>query len=100
MLTGLLGGASSTGLIALINITLTSQNPPTAALRRNFSGLGLLLLLTTIASQILLARLAQSSIFELRLLLSQQILAPPLRQLEALGAPRLLATLTDEWASD
>ncbi|MEP0871722.1 cyclic peptide export ABC transporter [Trichocoleus desertorum AS-A10] len=96
MLTGLLGGASSTGLIALTNTSLTSQNPPTAALMRNFAGLGLVLLLTTIASQILLARLAQGSIFELRLLLSRQILASPLRQLEALGASRLLATLTDD----
>ncbi|MBD2121925.1 cyclic peptide export ABC transporter [Trichocoleus sp. FACHB-262] len=96
MLTGLLGGASSTGLIALTNTSLTSQNPPTAALMRNFASLGLVLLLTTIASQILLARLAQGSIFELRLLLSRQILASPLRQLEALGASRLLATLTDD----
>ena len=71
MMTGLLGGVSSTGLIALINSTLTNQSPPAAALIWNFVGLGLVLLLTTIASQILLARLAQSSIFELRLLLSQ-----------------------------
>ncbi|MBW4490836.1 MAG: cyclic peptide export ABC transporter [Trichocoleus desertorum ATA4-8-CV12] len=96
MLTGLLGGASSTGLIALINTTLSSQNPPTAALMQRFAALGLVLLLSTIASQILLARLAQGSIFELRLLLSRQILASPLRQLEALGASRLLATLTDD----
>nr|WP_290227669.1 cyclic peptide export ABC transporter [Trichocoleus desertorum] len=96
MLTGLLGGASSTGLIALINRTLTSQNPANAALIWNFTALGLVLLLSTIASQILLARLAQGSIFELRLLLSRQILASPLRQLEALGASRLLATLTDD----
>ncbi|HEY9859629.1 MAG TPA: hypothetical protein V6D16_08990 [Candidatus Obscuribacterales bacterium] len=40
ILTGLLSGASSTGLIALANTTLTSQNPPTDASMQSSSGFG------------------------------------------------------------
>lgn len=94
-LTGLLSGASSTGLIALINTSL-AQESPVIPLIWSFVGLGLVLLITNITSEVLLARLSEGTIFELRMLLSQRILASPLRQLEALGAPRLLATLTDD----
>ncbi|MGA7937506.1 MAG: cyclic peptide export ABC transporter, partial [Kovacikia sp.] len=49
-----------------------------------------------IVSQMMLIRLAQQAIFQLRLTLSRQILASELAHLEKLGAPRLLATLTDD----
>jgi len=93
--TGLISGASSTALIALINTTLTNTQP-TALLVWSFVGLCLLLLISGITSQVLLARLAEGAIFELRMLLSRRILASPLHQLEEIGAARLLATLTDD----
>jgi putative ATP-binding cassette transporter len=47
-------------------------------------------------SQILLINLSQSSLVELRMQLSERLLRAPLRQLEAIGAARLLATLTSD----
>jgi putative pyoverdin transport system ATP-binding/permease protein len=49
-----------------------------------------------ITSQIALIRLAQQAIFQLRLQLGRQILASELAFLDKTGAPRLLATLTDD----
>jgi len=94
--TGLLSGASSAGLIALINLTLRSNQFPTPFLAGSFAGLCLLLLITTAAAQILIARLAQGVIFDLRVRLTERILACPLRHLEEIGTPQLLATLTED----
>jgi putative ATP-binding cassette transporter len=51
---------------------------------------------TRIVSEVLLTHLGQGTIFTLHMHLSRQILATSLRHLEALGAYRLLATLTDD----
>jgi putative ATP-binding cassette transporter len=48
------------------------------------------------ASSIWLISISRSAVFELRTKLSRQILAAPLRRLEELGAPRLVASLTDD----
>jgi len=94
--TGLLSGVSSAGLIALINLTLRGDQYPPTLLAGTFAGLCLLLLISTAAAQILIARLAQEVIFKLRMRLSEGILACPLRHLEAIGTPQLLATLTED----
>jgi putative ATP-binding cassette transporter len=96
VLMGLLSGASSTGLIALINTILGSPEAQTAKLTWSFVGLCFLLLLSNTASQALLAHLSEGVIFDLRMILSRRILASGLSQFEAVGAPRLLATLTDD----
>ncbi|HEY9845819.1 MAG TPA: cyclic peptide export ABC transporter [Candidatus Caenarcaniphilales bacterium] len=95
VLTGLLSGASSARLIALINEALNRQASATQ-LAWSFTGLGFVILLTSVTSQILLIRLSQKAIFDLRMLLSCRILASPLPALEQLGTPRLLATLTND----
>jgi len=94
--TGFLSGISRTGLIALLNSALTGGKPIVGLLVWSFVGLCLLLLVTNIASQVLLARLCEGTIFNLRMFLSDRILVSPLRQLEEIGVPRLLATLTDD----
>jgi putative ATP-binding cassette transporter len=96
VLAGLLSGACSAGLIALINVTLAQQNAPKVPLAIGFIGLCLLLLLTSATSQAMVNRLAQQLIFDLRMGLTQRILACPLRHLEQVGASKLLATLTDD----
>lgn len=96
VLMGLLSGASSTGLIALINTILGSPGTQTAKLTWSFVGLCFLLLISNMASQALLAHLSEGVVFDLRMLLSRRILASGLSQFEAVGAPRLLATLTDD----
>lgn len=47
-------------------------------------------------SALLLARLGQSALFHLRMSLSRQIVASPLRKLEEIGPSSILAVLTDD----
>ncbi len=91
---GVIAGVASTALIALITTSLGSARLPSSGLY--FTALCVLLPLSRFASQYLLVRLAQQITFELRVSLSRRILSSPLRQLESLGASRLLATLTDD----
>lgn len=95
-LAGLLNGASTAGLIALINAALNNVTNLQAVLPWGFTVLGILLLLTHFASQVLLVQAAQQAVSQMRLVLGSRILASPLRQLEALGNAQLLATLTDD----
>lgn len=96
VLTGILSGASAAGLIALINTMLSQDKPSAATLVWLFASLCLLRLITNLASQVLLIRLAQNAILNLRMLLSRRILASPLRHLEEIGAHRLLAVLSED----
>lgn len=97
ILTGFISGGSSAALIALMSRAI-SQGVSVSldGIAIAFGGLALIALVSSVTSQIMLIRLAQQSIFQLRLSLSQQILASELMHLEKLGAPRLLATLTDD----
>lgn len=94
---GAIGGASSAGLIATVNYIL--QNVDRALAIESvvaFTGLCTLLLGTTVGSQILLARLSQDLVLNLRVGLVRQILASPLERLEKVGIPRLLSALTED----
>lgn len=93
---GLLNGGSTAALIALINAALQKTPALQQLLPWGFILLGTFLLLTHFSSQVLLVRAAQQAVYEMRLLLSRRILASPLRQLEAIGHPQLLATLTED----
>jgi putative ATP-binding cassette transporter len=96
ILAGIFGGACNTALMTIINYTLTSSTEATRSLLWLFVALGLLLPLTRFTSEWLLLRLGQDAMLRLRVQLGRQILAAPLRRLEELGAPRVLATLTDD----
>jgi putative pyoverdin transport system ATP-binding/permease protein len=93
---GILSGGSSARLVALINTAVTSNENTSATLAWSFAGLSLVMLLSRIASEVLLIHLSQTAILDLRLMLSRRILSSPLRYLEELGTPRLLAALTDD----
>jgi putative pyoverdin transport system ATP-binding/permease protein len=93
---GLLGGICSAGLIALINYAIAHPQSSTLTLLMGFLGLCLLLLGTMTYSLVALGRLVHGVTFRLRIQLIQRILACPLRHLEELGAPKLLAALTDD----
>ena len=99
IITGVICGFASVGLIAAIHIALGGTTNSMATLVVGFSGLCLLVLLTRIGSQVQLLRIGQGAIVDLRMHLSRKILAAPLRQLEDLGAPRLLVTLTEDTTS-
>ncbi|MEK0178093.1 cyclic peptide export ABC transporter [Microcoleus anatoxicus] len=94
ILTGLISGGSSAMLIALINRAISDNS--NASLVWYFGGLAILALLSGFVSQFLLIYLSQEAVYNLRLSLSRGILSSPLRNLEELGANRLLATLTDD----
>ena len=96
LIAGTISGASSTGLLAVINSSLRRSEPATATLILSFIGLCLIVPLSRIISEVVLIRLGQGALFDLRTQLRRQILAVPLRQLEKLGSHRLMAALTDD----
>ncbi len=91
-LMGSLSGVCSALLIRMINEAVTGKNASIEA----FVGLTIVSLITTVLSQYLLIRLAQNSIYELRLRLSKAVLSTPLATLETLGGNKILATLTED----
>ncbi|QSJ17363.1 cyclic peptide export ABC transporter [Nostoc sp. UHCC 0702] len=97
IVTGFLSGGSSAGLIALISSAATLSNTSSlTSIAWGFLGLVIIALITSIISQVMLIRLSQNAILQLRMGLSQQILASELSHLENLGNSRLLATLTED----
>ena len=95
VLLGVLSGASSTMLLALLNSKL-SGGASTPGLHWWFIGFCLLVPVARFSSEIVLLRLGMGALYKLRVRLCRQILAVPMRQLEKIGAPRLLAALTED----
>lgn len=95
-LAGIISGVSNTALLALFNVALQPKGYSKTALVSSFIALCVFLPLTRSVSEMLLTKLAQNALFELRMRLSRQMLSAPLRHLEELGAPRLLTALTDD----
>ncbi|HEX5758689.1 MAG TPA: cyclic peptide export ABC transporter [Thermoanaerobaculia bacterium] len=96
VLGGFIAGACNAALIALINRGVIQGGLSSATLVWSFVGLCLLLPIARFVSSTLLIKLAQKSIYDLRMHLTRRILAAPLRRLEEIGPPRLLAALTDD----
>ncbi|WP_016950729.1 cyclic peptide export ABC transporter [Anabaena sp. PCC 7108] len=95
--TGFVSGASSAGLIALIGRGANQgHTAPLILITCGFLGLVIIALITSIITQVMLIRLSQNAILQLRMRLSRQILASELSYLEQIGNPRLLATLTED----
>ncbi len=95
VLAGVISGACNAALLAVIN-AVVKRNGSTHALLWSFTGLCALLPLTRFISEYLLTYLGQGATFNLRMHLCSQILSAPLRHLEQVGAPRLLAALMDD----
>jgi putative ATP-binding cassette transporter len=91
----LLSGACTVGLIALVNVALKGGSA-SHKLIWAFVGLGIGKVLTLFLSQYILAGYSQKAVAELRRDLIRKIMAVPLRELEEMGAPRILAALTDD----
>src|SRR5436305_421255 len=97
-LMGIAGGLASTSMLALVN-SIIGGRYPSMALVGGFAALCVALPVARYVSQLLLMNLSMRSFVELRLLLTRRVLRAPLRQLEAVGSPRLLATLTNDVGS-
>lgn len=93
--TGLIAGVSSAWLLTLITRALESgRHDGAVEFAATFFALCFVGLASSAVSLILLSRIAQENLYSLRLWLSRCILAAPLRQVQALGAHRLMAALT------
>jgi putative ATP-binding cassette transporter len=95
-LVGIISGGSSALLMALINARLSIDAPPSKALIWGFAGVVVIALISNYASRVLLSQISQQAIFALRMRLCRQVLSSPLRRLEEIGSPRILATLTQD----
>lgn len=93
---GLLSGACTAGLLAIVSASLRRDGRSATTLVWGFIGLCLLTPITKSISDLLLVRLGYNAVFDLRMKLSRQVLAAPLRHLEEIGPHRLLAALTED----
>jgi len=92
---GVFSGICNAALLAAINSALKAGHP-TSVLMWSFAGLCVLLPLSRFSSEILLTKLGQDAMYQLRMKLCRQVLSTPLRNLEILGQARILTTLTDD----
>lgn len=94
IISGLVTGSCSTLLIALITKAIDNRGNSPITLALGFAGVCLLLPITRVVSQALLAYLTEMAVFDLRMYLAREILAMPLRKLESYGPSKLLSILT------
>jgi putative ATP-binding cassette transporter len=100
VLFGLLSGASSASLLALINQALSQGTAAfLSTLVLPFTGLAVAALVTRVGSQFMLNRLQQGILLNLRLWLSRHLLSTPLRTLEEAGSHRMLTSLMQDIAT-
>ena len=99
VLTSFLAGIGYRMLLALIKTALAGGLLAQSSLIWTFVALCLVIPICGFASQIALVYVTSKAGYELRIQLSRQILAAPLRQLEKLGPHRLLATVTQDIGS-
>jgi putative pyoverdin transport system ATP-binding/permease protein len=95
-LTALASGACNAALIAVVNQTLNHSHSGLRYLAAAFVALTLGKIITSYISQVFLVRYAQGAASNMRRDLIRQILCVPLRQLEELGIPSILVSLTDD----
>ena len=99
IITSFIAGVGYTLLIALIKSALAGGSLTKPALIWSFVAFCLAIPLCGFAAQMVLLYLTSRAAYELRIQLSRQILASPLRQLESLGPHKLLATVTQDIGS-
>ena len=95
VLAGICTGLFNATLLGLINSFLNSHGSGSIRIA-GFIALCVLVCLTRFVSEALLVYLSSATIFNLRMQICRNILSTPLRLLENLGAPRLMAALTDD----
>ena len=92
---GVLSGLAGAALLAVIHQGM-NESPASPSLAWSFLGLAIAVAACKALSEILLTRLGQATISELRYQLSRRILDAPLGQLDRLGHHRLLAALSED----
>jgi putative ATP-binding cassette transporter len=95
-LAGIVGGLSNAGVIALIHASINSGGVGRPDLLYAYAGLCVFVLASNILSQMLLIRVSQRVIVNMRMTLSRQILKTPLQKVEEAGTARILQCLTGD----
>lgn len=98
VIAGLVSGACSAGLIAVISTGLSRTDLSWTLLVGAFVGLVVGKIGTNALARLLLNRFSQRTLTDLCRELSRRTLATPLRHLEHVGISRILTTLTDDVA--
>ncbi len=96
VIAGVVSGLVSSALVVLIHLQLENLQDLSVTLPVIFGFACLLRVATGFYSQLILIRIGQQAIFDLRLNLSREILASPLSKLEKIGSSALTATLIDD----
>lgn len=96
---GIVAGVANAGFIVVINTALTADASLRGRLVWAFAALCIVLPAARFLSSVLLSRLVQTARAEMELQLCRRILAAPLRRIEEIGPPRLLASLSDDVAT-
>jgi len=93
---GLLSGIGNAALVALLSRQLTHGITVSTRFIALFAALICVALALDLLAKWLLIRLTGWTAYHLRMSLARQILATPFAKLETIGAPRLLAILTED----
>jgi len=96
VITGVVSGIASAGLMALMNVKLSHIDQPMNALAWAFAGVTATVLISNLSSRLLLLRLSTRAVKEIRLDLCQQLLTAPLREVESHGSSQIMAALTED----
>lgn len=89
-------GVASAGFLPIINQLLKSPGQWSTGLIWTFVGLCIFLPVGRFVSAYMMARLTQRTRIDIEIELCRNVLSAPLRQLEDIGPPRILATLTHD----
>ena len=96
MTAGVLAGITSASLIALIALYVANPQRPTPQFVLTFVGLSLFDMGAVFLANTLSVRLSQATILDLRMRMCRKVLSAPLRLLEDVGQPRIMAVLTQD----
>lgn len=96
IIAGVVSGLVSSALVVLIHLQLKDLSDLSLTLPMIFGFACILRVITSFYSQLILIRIGQQAIYDLRLQLSRNILSSPLINLEKIGNPALTATLIDD----
>jgi len=95
-LAGGISGAASIALMAMIRRTLEDPAGSNVTAMILFASFCVVVLVTRIASQVLVSRLTQRSLLKLQMNLCRRILDAPIKRIEEIGSARLLTVLTGD----
>src|SRR5215468_5329968 len=99
VISGILSGVCTSGLLGIINLALNEDRGLSTKLITGFVLLAAAVPIARITSEILLAHLGQNALLNLRMEMSRLILSQPLRRMEELGSHRILGVLLEDLPS-